>query len=273
MPERFTVVGGLGFIGRHVVEEVRRQRFEVMVTHRNTELGDDYLGHVIYCAGVTGDFLTRRLDTMRAHACALAEIIDRNNWDSLLYLSSTRVYYGSPDTRETTPLTVRPMDPLQLYNISKLAGEALCLSDNRPTVRVARLSNVFGHDDSANFLPSILRSAARSGQITLHTALESERDYVSVNDVAALLPKIALHARERIYNVASGWNTTTNELLNAIVSKIACRVEVGPDAPITRWTPISVERLGSEFPWSPRPVADAIPQLLAMYSQEWSTSK
>ena len=92
------------------------------------------LGHVIYGIGVTADFRTRTLETVGAHVCALVEFIARARFDSLLYLSSTRVYKGAPATDEESPLRVSPSDADDFYNLTKLTGEALCLTNPRDTM-------------------------------------------------------------------------------------------------------------------------------------------
>lgn len=103
---------------------------------------------------------------------------------------------------------MQPQDPSDLYNLSKLMGESLCLTGGRTGVRVARLSNVVGGEDrdSGNFVPSLVREA-RGGHIVLQTAPDSVKDYIHIDDVAELLPRIATQGRERLYNVASGLQT------------------------------------------------------------------
>ena len=85
----------------------------------------------IFAIGLTADFRSRPLDTMDAHVSALAEVLRCGRFDSLTYLSSTRVYAGLPRGCGNATLVVNPSDASDLYNLSKLAGEALCLG--RPT--------------------------------------------------------------------------------------------------------------------------------------------
>ena len=90
--------------------------------------------------------------------------------NSLLYLSTTRVYRNALETTESATLQVSPTDPDDVYNITKLAGEALCLSLPNPTTRVARLSNVIGAGaQSDSFLASVMRDA-REGAVTIRGA-------------------------------------------------------------------------------------------------------
>jgi hypothetical protein len=97
------------------------------------------LGHVIYAIGRTADFRGRPHDTVEAHVGLRSQLLRDGRFDSLLDLSSTRVYQGMPQGNEGADLIVNPNSPDDLYNLSKLLGESLCLNDTRQMVRVARL--------------------------------------------------------------------------------------------------------------------------------------
>ncbi|QBK06329.1 NAD-dependent epimerase/dehydratase family protein [Hylemonella gracilis] len=211
------------------------------------------LGHVIYAIGLTADFRQRPYDTVQAHVSLLAEVLQRTDFESLLYLSSTRVYGRASHGREDAPLPMLAQDPSDLYNLSKLMGESLCLHGGRSGVRVVRLSNVVGGDDedSANFVPSLLREA-RAGRIVLQTALDSAKDYIHIDDVAELLPRIAAQGRERLYNVASGVQTLHKQWVQQLTMQTGCAVEVMPNAPTTHFAPIDTQRIRTEFGYRPR---------------------
>jgi nucleoside-diphosphate-sugar epimerase len=271
---RITVLGASGFVGRHFVARARAAGHTVATPPRgDLSLFDDDAGHVIYCVGMTADFRRRPYDTVDAHIGLLTELLRRGRFASLLYLSSTRVYQRSTDTKETATLSARPEDPSDLYNLSKMMGESLCLSRPEATVRAARLSNVYGVDPgSENFLPSILRDALERGHVTLGLGRGSEKDYVAVEDVADALLRIALEGRERLYNVASGENVSNGALLDALAALTGARVDVTADAPEIRFPPIDVSRLAGEFDWRPRRLPDELPRLLEGYRRAPSHS-
>lgn len=247
---RFTVIGADGFIGKHLSQ--------YLVIHRGwncRSLGrrdplptGENLGHIFYCAGVSGDFLQRPLDTMAAHVGFLERVLRECQFDSLLYLSSTRVYQRAAATTEATDIPVRPRELSDLYNISKLAGEALCFSDQRPTVRIARLSNIF--DDSftsSTFLTDLFRQAKRDKKIHLRSAPGSAKDYLLLADMLPLLAQIALQGRERIYNVASGNNTTNQAIAEAFAQTLNCAVSYEPNGPLVIHPPMDISRITNEF--------------------------
>lgn len=247
---KFTVLGARGTVGRALIEALRADGRAVRALAR----GDDWdyaadWGHAIYAIGVTADFRAKPFETVEAHVALLSEVLQRARFESLLYLSSTRIYLGADSTVETGVLRVSPTESADLYNLSKLLGEALCLSQRDRPVRVARLSNVVGgqDEDSQNFIPA-LRREARSGCIHLQTALTSTKDYIHIDDVVTLLPRLAESGKERIYNVASGAPIAHSEWVERLRQLTGCRVAVAADAPEVRFPVIDVRRLYTEFP-------------------------
>ena len=179
----FTVLGGKGFIGSRLVMHLRAAGHKCFVPTREEilKLGRE-LGHVIYCIGLTADFRHRTFDTMEVHVGLLSSFLRRSEYESFLYLSSARIYQSCALGEETAVVTVNPANPSDLYNISKLAGESLCLTLERPNVRVARLSNVYSPDlHSENFLTSVITDAVRKRHVRLRTSRDSEKDYVPSN--------------------------------------------------------------------------------------------
>lgn len=263
-----TVLGAQGFIGRHLVRHLLSEGWEVAALGRGeTPSSAEPLGHVFYCIGLTADFRSRPLEAIEAHVSRTVEQLRQDRFDSFLYCSSTRVYAGAADASETARLCVDPGDPEDLYNLSKLTGEAACLALGRPEVRIARLSNVFGAGDHpGNFLTSIIRDAVETGRVVLRTSPESAKDYVAVEDVAAALARIAVSGRERIYNVAAGRNTRHAELVTAIQAATRCECEAPQDKTPQIFPLIPVKRLRALGEWSPAPVTSRIPALVDFFS-------
>ena len=258
-----TILGATGFIGRHLATRLRELGTDCFCPGRNEPLTPRALGHVIYCIGLTADFRQRPYETVEAHVCKLGDVLRHCEFDSLLYLSSTRVYglYG-PLAKEEDTLRVSSSNSGDLYNISKLMGESLALSSSRST-RVARLSNVYGDDFSSNnFLNSIVRDAVCSGKVTLRTTLDSAKDYVGVRDVVNCLIKIVTNGKSRVYNVAAGFNVSNRELAEALQSLTGCEVSVTRDAKQKVLPTIDVGRIRGEFDFTPGSLLDEMPTLV-----------
>ena len=134
----FTVLGAQGFIGPRLVAHLASEGHRVFAPPRHADWSGAHLGHVIYAVGVTHDFAARPFDTIAAHVSRFAELLSDGRFDSLVYLSSTRVYQGLSGTvDESADLIVNPTRPGDLYNLSKLTGESLALASGGP-VRIVR---------------------------------------------------------------------------------------------------------------------------------------
>lgn len=261
---RAAVFGSKGFIGARLADRLERKGWAVRRIGRGDDAwrGQD-LGHVFFCIGLTADFRERPLDAMEAHVSAAVDVLRHARFESFLYLSTTRLYAGAEAGVETARFTVDPTDSSDLYNLSKLAGEAAVLALARPETRIARLSNVFGPGmDEGNFLGSIIASA-RTGRVRLRQGLASAKDYVAVDDVAEALEQIAVAGGAGVYNLASGANVAHGELLAELTRLTGCAVEVEPGARDVCFPPISVARLQALMPWRPASVVANLSEMIA----------
>jgi nucleoside-diphosphate-sugar epimerase len=185
---------------------------------------------------------------------------------SLTYLSSTRVYAGVDNTAETARLLVNPNEPGDLYNISKLMGESLCLHGGRPNMKVVRLSNVVGlRPDPDIFIDQLLEEGCRTGKVTFRTSLASKKDYVFIDDAVDLLTRIALSPESGIYNVASGVGTENGEIARALARDMGFEIQVAPDASAWDFTAIDIAKVKSLFKFAPRRFSDYFPAFLQSY--------
>lgn len=249
----FTVLGASGFVGGQLTAALKSE-YDATVLTPSLQLGyaaldellDCDLGHVFYCIGLTADFRSRPFDTVEAHICLLRRFLEQARFESLTYLSSTRVYEGAVTTTESSILQVSPINPGHLYNLSKLMGESLCYASGRKT-KVVRLSNVFGHVmRPQNFLYQILKQAVSAGQVHFLTSAQSSKDYVSVMDVVRWLPEIALYGLHPIYNVAGGHNISNSDIA-MMLEKKGITVSYSAEAPEWSFPAIDTRRLVQEF--------------------------
>jgi nucleoside-diphosphate-sugar epimerase len=270
--QRFTILGASGFIGAalvawleshdHTVHAVTRAVLPSLLGTRRP------VGHVIDCIGLTANFRTRPLDTAEAHVGLVARCLAELHCDSFLLLSSTRVYARAAATLEDTPLPTLPTDASDLYNATKLAGEALCLADARSAVRVVRLSNVYGLGmPEQTFLGQVLCEGRRTGRVTFGQSPGSAKDYVSIAAVARLLPRIAVDGKYRLYNLATGENVSHGAIADTLRTIAGWQTGFEPEAPTVAYRPIDTTRLDAEFgPAGSRLIAD-FPTLLALQQE------
>lgn len=266
-----TVLGASGFIGSSLVARLRKFKLQHQAVGRQDPFPEGNLGNVIYAIGVTADFRSKPIETVEAHVCTLLELVKNREFDSLLYLSSTRLYAGCDSSDEHQPLKVRPEDASDLYNLSKLMGESITLHCARKG-RVARIANVYGPDfASDNFLPGLLRRAVKREKIVLQTAPDSEKDYVCVDDVVEQLIWIAAEGKQQIYNVASGVNVSNKELRLKLQELTGCEIEFAAHAPVIKFPPIDIQRQRAELGFVPSSLLRDLQWLVKLYAEENSS--
>jgi len=258
---KFTILGASGFIGSNMCRFLQEKGIEHLSPNKDFLFSKDInLGHVIYCIGLTSDFRIRPMDTVKAHVCKLVEVLENSRFDSFTYLSSTRVYLNSRlETKEMINLVVNPNEAGDLYNISKLMGESICLSFPGKAIKIVRLSNVLGdYKTIDNFLSSILHEIKTTDKLKLHSSLNSEKDYIAIEDVITLLYDISLHGKYQVYNIASGKNTTNQEIVEVISAIKNFKLEDTQSMPEHKFLNIDNTRIIEEFAYKPTDVLNKI---------------
>ena len=90
---------------------------------------------------------------------------------------------------------------------------------------------------------------------------------MALEDVLAILPRIAVEGIEPIYNVASGRNILNGDLTKQLEALTGCRVQVAEQAPVQRFPSIRIERLRQEFQFTPSNPLERLRDLIAAYRQ------
>ena len=133
------ITGGAGFIGSNIAfylqENYPDSRVIIFDCFRNNEVlsngNPSSYGHYKNLIGFKGDVICGNINIKNE-----LSILDNYKFDSLLYISSGRIYYNMNSTLEENYFSVNPNLKNDLYNISKLQGESLCLSMNNPKIKI-----------------------------------------------------------------------------------------------------------------------------------------
>jgi nucleoside-diphosphate-sugar epimerase len=263
---KFTILGSKGFIGSNIENYLKKLGHECYTPEiRNHDLSGESLGHVIFAIGVP-NFKERPFDAVEGHVCALKKILEKCRYESLVYFSGTRVYSRMSSTNEDEPVLINSLEYNNLYEISKLMGESLCIATKNPNVKIVRLSNVTGFNPNSNlFLPSIIKEAVQTNKIKIFTSLKSEKDYIYINDVNSLIYEILINGKDKIYNVASGQNIKSQQLLEKIKSITNCSIEISPNAPEYSFPVILIDKIKKEFNFKPTNIIDKIDEIVESY--------
>ena len=207
---RVLVTGGSGFIGRHVVGELRSRGHEVSVVDRvpfpdpdvptvTGELDDsavrdhavteglDAIVHLAAETSVLGS-IERPALVQRTNVDVTAALLElaRERDVEAFVLASTNAVVGTFEGTMTESVPLAPMTP---YGATKAAGEMVMSGYSGAygmRTPALRLTNVYGpgmhHKDS--FIPRLLRAAADDDEVQIYGDGLQRRDLVHVGDVA-----------------------------------------------------------------------------------------
>lgn len=289
---RALVTGASGFVGRYLIEALRRESAQVLAcggphdevpqecvidlsdprslllpieTFRPTVIfhlaAQTFVPHALrtpsetYEANVMGT--ARLAEAVRGYASDAPPRI--------LFTSSGAVY-GKRDSGEyplQENLDLRPADP---YSASKAAAEVILLGEARSfglDVVIARAFNHIGPGQSEQFVVASL--AAQLAHIAAGAApqlfvgnLTAARDFLDVRDVVEAYISLArCGERGEIYNVCSGRAITIRDVLRELIAIARVAVEVREDPARLRAaeTPLSVgssKKLEARTGWKPQ---------------------
>lgn len=131
----------------------------------------------------------------------------RHHIPRVIFASTGAVYAVSDHALDEAA----PLQPRDIYGISKIAGEQLVAHYVRKTgsaAIIARLFNVVGaHETNPHLIPDMLAQLASGARVLRLGNLTPRRDYIHVRDIAdalLTLSTLALTAAPDIYNIGSG---------------------------------------------------------------------
>ena len=286
---RTLILGGNGFIGSHLVDELRRQGHDVRVFDRSPERYREPLEGVEYVFGDFGDRAevsdalegidlvyhlvgtslpqssnedpTSDVETSVIRTIALLEECVAKGAGRLLYVSSGGTVYGIPQAspvHEDSPTT-----PICSYGIARL-----CVEKYLELFRhlygldyvVVRPSNAFGprqDPHGAQGVISVFIGRVLEGQgITIWGDGSVVRDYVFVRDlVEGIYAASVTVAEHRVFNLGSGQGIALSELVAIINSQVGRKaaVEYAAGRPVdVPAVYLDVSRAREELAWDPK---------------------
>jgi UDP-glucose 4-epimerase len=291
LPEHHVILGGCGFLGRHVAILLARAGHRITLVDRAPfpfalpaqlaerigwrfhDLGsvdwDELLADVDvvhhYAWGSTpasananpgGDLLSNVSVTIH-----LLEALRRRGGGRVVFPSSGGTVYGKP---HKIPVPEdHPAAPISAYGASKATAE-IYLGFYRAMhgldCRIARIANPYGAgQDISHGLGSITtfaHNAMTAKPIVIWGTGEVVRDFVHIADVARCLVLLARAPRQElfVFNVGSGKGTSLNEIVTILEARLGRSLHVTRTETRAFDVPISVldiSRIRAALGWAP----------------------
>jgi len=252
--ERSLIIGGLGFIGSHLVEDCISRGQEVTVLTRSTQklenikpiqdkvglivkdlrdIGPEVEGfdYIFNLSGTTSNYSIldgnpfSDIEQNCTNVLCLLEAMRRYNTGAKLIYASTFFVNGNPTKLPVTP--DQRCEPLGLYGATRLAGENFCRIYGNVfdlDSRIMRFCNVFGPKEVGskrkagfNFL---IKEAVEGRVLPIYNGGNFFRDYIYVTDVASACNVVAEKGKKnQIYYVGTGRRIKFKELIDVILKE------------------------------------------------------
>lgn len=232
------ILGHSGFIGRHLLGHFSRAGREVIgIASRECDLTQP--DRVRRClaqleapfdlidAAVINRHLCQDYPAFLANCQMLQNVLDSlpaGLCRSFIYLSSVDVYGrpAGPINEATLPA------PAHYYALAKLTCEQLLhlFPKGFPTA-ILRLPGVYGVEDGGRSLVGkLVRAAVSRRPLTIAGSGRLRRDYIGVDDLAAVVDALVARPRDLLVNVATGRSLSLLDIVAIIADKAQCRPEI-----------------------------------------------
>jgi len=285
------ILGGSGFIGRHVAILLARAGYRVtlgsrrpmayvvpaeiqnLVTWQAVELGSadwdalvadaDVVHHYAWSsipasanANPGGDLLINVGATID-----LLDAVRRRGGGRIVFSSSGGTVYGK--LRETPVREDHAVAPITAYGAGKATAEvylSLYRAMHGLDCRIARVANPYGAGQDLSrglgAVTTFLHHALRGQRIVIWGTGDVVRDYIHISDVAKCLVKLAIGPKQEdfIFNVGSGVGISLNDVVSELEMRLGRALDVSRTETRAFDVPVSVlaiERARAVLDWTP----------------------
>jgi len=225
------VVGARGFLGSALVETLHRRDIPVVEYTRDRpyragdvlDAGFDSVRTVVWCASSINPYLASQhpelVEADRVEFARFLQSLEHAGTAARVVLvSSGGTVYGDAEPPHSETTVPRPTSA---YGHAKLTLERM-LHEARPSSVVVRVANAYGPGQPAapgqGVVGHWLRALVRDEPVTVYGTLDTVRDYVYVDDIAAALVAVHEHTSDvpSVLNVGSGRPTSLAELVEVV---------------------------------------------------------
>jgi UDP-glucose 4-epimerase len=276
--ERHLILGGRGFIGRHVAVLLARAGHEVVVADRlqpDFAFPEDVAAYISWqpleFASADWDALVADASVVHQYAwtsipasanqnpsgdltsnvagtLALLEALRRRGGGRIVFPSSGGTVYGT--LKHVPAFEDHPLMPITAYGAGKATTEiylGLYRALHGLDCRVARIANPYGAGQ--NFLrgqgaaTTFVHNALMDKPIVIWGDGEVVRDYVHIADVAAAMVAVAsapLLEKFHTFNIGSGIGVSLNRIIVELERQLNRRLEIRRMAPRPFDVPLNV---------------------------------
>ena len=254
------VTGACGFVGRHLINQLRNRQGITIVGLDFVPLPDDLeVDHyvqidfldpafgknlssvlkqfqpklIFHLAGVFRGPVDKIFSLNSGSSALLMQVLQQEMPTSRLVIIGSAAEYGYPVEERISIAESMKCQPVSYYGLSKLSQTEVALMMHRVfqmDVIVARPFNLVGDGIASTLLPGAILSKAldapKNGNVMKVGNLSGFRDYLSIEDAVYALDLLAEKGKSgHIYNVCSGQPMQLQALVDCIVEGVGNKVQ------------------------------------------------
>ena len=157
-------------------------------------------------------------------------MLKNTNFESFNYLSSTRLNFPKRSYINKISPKFYGGCEIDIYNASKLAGEALCTQSNISNVKVTRICHVVNPNDKKEktFYQTFAVKQKRRDNTKLF--IRNKKNYIHIDDLSFLLRLIGPFGKKKFYNVGGNNLISNNEIIKKLIKITKCSVITSKNA-------------------------------------------
>ena len=281
MNQHHLIVGGCGFIGRHVALLLAQAGHRVTLADREPlgydlppTIADRISGKLVELGSADWDALVSDADVVHHYAwgsipasananpagdlltnvgatVAILDALRRRGDGRIVFSSSGGTVYGR--LHQVPVVEDHAIAPITAYGAGKATAEVylgLYRAMHGLDCRIARIANPFGAGQNLSrglgAVTTFLHRAMTGQTITIWGTGEIVRDYVHIADVARCLVVLATTPRheEFVFNVGSGVGISLNEIVDELETRLNRRLAVIRTETRAFDVPVSVLAIG-----------------------------
>lgn len=267
--KRVLVTGHNGFLGQHLIKELKKCNADVVVLSDQSGRIDvrnwkkvrhikdlDIIFHLAALSYIPNSFEDPRkiYEVNVLGTLNILELGKLNNVDKMVFTSS--YVYGKP---EHLPINEsHPLKPNNPYSRSKLMAESICRSyyeDFELNCIILRPFNIYGEGQRENFLIPTIIKQLKDGKIELRDP-KPKRDFIHVYDVVrALLEAGSSSYNFDIFNLGYGKSYSVKEIVDKIISlhgeKLEVKFDFKPRKNEVDNTVANIKKIQRKLGWRP----------------------
>jgi len=247
--ETVLVTGSKGFIGHHLVSDLRNRGFSVLEFDRcdgdivTMDFRFPHIDHIIHLASLVYVPMSWEdpYPFYRTNVMGTVNILElcRKKGCKLTYVSS--YIYGAP--RYLPVNESQPVDPASPYNHSKFLAEEACrfyAGTYHVPVVIFRPINIYGPGQHPNFLiPTIINQVVNPDLEQVEVIdLRPRRDYLFITDFTDALIRSFTLEGFNLFNIGAGKSFSVEEIVLTVMQQAGIRKEylaTGKERPHEIW--------------------------------------